>query len=311
MAVRDSSRGRPYHDSRRVCNHPHLPTFDSKGGKPNFHRSRYPPPHSHPLQPQHHTLDFKTTANARSNHFCTPKCLLQPNLTRVSRQIRREALPIFYDSNWFHLEMGGCAVTTTEGYRIDTRRPGENHMWSPQRWWRAIGDENLRLIDRFSFVCQPHVSGGKQENRSIEYCRSTGVVERYVHETLPCEVRRPFDLNVGFTGSEDDDATSLERWRFDKARLEPDDLDSGGGDDDTTCLSDVVLSAAALEKLMLAWEPNDLEYVTDHTACDLDTEVGWPRTGGGEGLCSEGQCREVVKMTYAEVAWKGVRSSLV
>ena len=38
-------------------------------------------------------------------HICNRRCLTQPALTRTSRQMRRECLPVFYAINEFHLQL--------------------------------------------------------------------------------------------------------------------------------------------------------------------------------------------------------------
>lgn len=71
-------------------------------------------------------------------HVCTLRCLKQPALTKVSSQIRSEALPVFYRANKFHIE----AINFFKAK--DGFNSGPKGL--PQIWWRAVGDTNLRMI---------------------------------------------------------------------------------------------------------------------------------------------------------------------
>ncbi|KAK4555314.1 hypothetical protein LTR86_007611 [Recurvomyces mirabilis] len=64
-----------------------------------------------------------------TGHRCTRKCLLQPSLTRLNRAIRAEALSVFYSCN--AIEM----------------RDGAVNPWQAARWWRKVGDTNLRSME--------------------------------------------------------------------------------------------------------------------------------------------------------------------
>ena len=87
------------------------------------------------------------SANFRFKHYCTTDCLLQPPLTCVSRFIREEALPVFYAVNKFHIELGNF-IMHVRGHYAEASR-------SPTYWWRAIGDSNLRNIQRLNIFAPP------------------------------------------------------------------------------------------------------------------------------------------------------------
>lgn len=69
-------------------------------------------------------------------HLCTTQCLLQPAITRVSRRIREEALPVVCGVNEFYLDL----VRQYSGSRATTT--------AIIAWWRAIEDTNLRMIKK-------------------------------------------------------------------------------------------------------------------------------------------------------------------
>ena len=52
---------------------------------------------------------WKSSPIVTANHFCSLDCLLQPAITLVNRQMRRESLAMFYHVNVFHLEMSNFA----------------------------------------------------------------------------------------------------------------------------------------------------------------------------------------------------------
>lgn len=84
------------------------------------------------------------------NHICTPDCLRQPSVTRLSTQLRAEALPIFYNTNTFHLEMSNFGSSIL-----------------PIRWARSVGDTNLRMIQNLNFARYAYNSGPM-----IQYAKS-------------------------------------------------------------------------------------------------------------------------------------------
>ena len=79
-------------------------------------------------------------------HVCTVNCLHQPGLLQANRQIRTEALGIFYDINAFHLNFGAFNNPSATG--IPLRDIATS-------WWRAIGDTNLRAI-RYLCIENPY-----------------------------------------------------------------------------------------------------------------------------------------------------------
>lgn len=75
---------------------------------------------------------WNSLPNHVKRHVCTPECLRQPPLSKVSSQLRRETLAEFYGSNKFHFEMRDLVRCT------------------PVTWARAVGDTNLRLINKLN-----------------------------------------------------------------------------------------------------------------------------------------------------------------
>ncbi|KAK6442930.1 hypothetical protein LTR95_000808 [Oleoguttula sp. CCFEE 5521] len=76
-------------------------------------------------------------------HRCDERCLTQPALTRVCRQLRMEALPLFYGLYHFHFELQPFRTIDIYGVNLTTGL-GD--------WLRAIGDTNLQLMKRFSMA---------------------------------------------------------------------------------------------------------------------------------------------------------------
>ena len=77
-----------------------------------------------------------------SSHICSPAYLLQPALTRASRQVREEALTVFYRCNRSDLEVSNFFMLEHHGIlrsHMDITR-------MPIDWWRSIGDTNLRAL---------------------------------------------------------------------------------------------------------------------------------------------------------------------
>ena len=83
------------------------------------------------------------SANSKNSHFCKLECLLQPSVSMVNAQLRRESLFVFYGINQFHLEMDNFHLHTHEGECTMANK-------SPADWYRAIGDDNIRAIRRLS-----------------------------------------------------------------------------------------------------------------------------------------------------------------
>lgn len=121
---------------------------------------------------------WENTAVAKSNHFCTLNCLLQPPVTLVNRQIRSEALPLFYYSNTFHFELDNFAETRNllaSPWRFadacDTLcKDGDQRR--PMNWWRAIGASNLKNVSRLTLAGRSLFAGTGL--LSAEYDRSKG-----------------------------------------------------------------------------------------------------------------------------------------
>ncbi|KAK6442919.1 hypothetical protein LTR95_000797 [Oleoguttula sp. CCFEE 5521] len=66
--------------------------------------------HMGSTSPSYHPMaeDTRQAIIANDNadqHRCTPRCVAQPALTRVCRQLREEILPMFYGMHQFHFEL--------------------------------------------------------------------------------------------------------------------------------------------------------------------------------------------------------------
>jgi hypothetical protein len=87
-------------------------------------------------------------------HVCTVDCLIQPSLTRVNRQLRREGLSYFYGTNRFISSFFTCPSTfypdmSNSDAVFDQTFFTEHSLPLAQamtQWWRSIGDTNLRMI---------------------------------------------------------------------------------------------------------------------------------------------------------------------
>lgn len=88
---------------------------------------------------------YMGSATNQSRHVCDLECLLQPPITMVNRQLRQEGLPLFYQTNHFHIEMRNF-VEKSELHICLCKV-----MKSLADWWRAIGDVNINSIGRLSF----------------------------------------------------------------------------------------------------------------------------------------------------------------
>lgn len=126
-----------------------------------------PPEISHLMQ----VLRAQGTLLEYDHEFgCTLDCLVQPPLTRTNRQIREEALPIFYSNHTFifDLQSNFC------------RQRAIND------WWRAVGDTNLRSIRHMRFTCPTRIN--KHSEFSFEYMRPSGQAEGRLETGLLCDV---------------------------------------------------------------------------------------------------------------------------
>ena len=215
--------------------------------------------------------EFKQSSNSQSQHFCSPGCLLQPEVSKVGRQMREEALAVFYGSNHIHFEMSNFEVTDISGLILEE--------WLPMDWWRAIGDSNLRRIGKMSLVCHPSAYEYGQTHIMFEYRR--GGVEAEVTarriERLPCEKRpKPANLSLGHPS----DVTKFERYRYDKTNRD------GEFEASITLQVDVLKEngphVQVLERIIAALEPCDREYLRDHLSLDDTMNIGTVKEGRGE-----------------------------
>lgn len=72
------------------------------------------------------------------DHLCYIDCLRQPALTKVSKQVRSETLPVFYGMNEFHFEMGNFIKSSI--------------AQSPVGLWRALDRDSLSLIRKLNVM---------------------------------------------------------------------------------------------------------------------------------------------------------------
>jgi hypothetical protein len=228
---------------------------------------------------------FNRSSNARSNHFCTPLCLLQPPITLVNKQLRSEVLPVFYEVNRFHFEMGNFPVTQRDG------RPSTGESWSPTRWWRAIGDTNLRSIGRISFTCHPSVEF--PASLSIEIQQSPS---RLAMATKPVKylLYERSNHNHALERLNSSDASisalrfvqyrSAKRERCPNAQKEEDVFQEFQrlAEERFEVLRTSGIHVRGLEALLITMEPCDREYVADHASLDDGIEVGFTLPGRGE-----------------------------
>lgn len=148
---------------------------------------------------------YKIGSTSRKNdaHICTLDCLRQPPVTMVSRQVRDETLPVFYDINRFHIETCNTQYklsaegdrlllkyttwveelmeeiepdddTTAMDFGIDQAEPANDVLphRSPVTWWRNIGDTNLRLITHLTVVSRKQP--GATEDFTFHFDGSSG-----------------------------------------------------------------------------------------------------------------------------------------
>jgi hypothetical protein len=115
---------------------------------------------------------WDSSPNVQNNHFCTLECLLQPPIAMVNKMLRREALPLFYSNNHFHLELSNFHVHSFESQ-------GNCEMTkSPVQWYRAIGNENIKEIERLSL-------GGFIPTHRLNEFKHHGVLQTYLDP--PCQ----------------------------------------------------------------------------------------------------------------------------
>ena len=93
-----------------------------------------------------------------------PSRLIQPSLTRVSRQIREEALEVFYKQNTFiaNLERRVRDDDDLRSNRSqgpgDSPSPGDSYKVL-KKWLRCVGLTNTKNIDRLLLFRIPHWDG--------------------------------------------------------------------------------------------------------------------------------------------------------
>ncbi|KAK4950378.1 hypothetical protein LTR10_011359 [Elasticomyces elasticus] len=77
-------------------------------------------------------------------HVCSYMCLLQPALTRASRQLRTECLPLFYSTNESRLMLN-------VNPNMDAANPRATKDIHPLavKFWRTVGDTHLRTMKTF------------------------------------------------------------------------------------------------------------------------------------------------------------------
>ena len=192
--------------------------------------------------------------------------------------MREEVLAVFFSVNTFHFEMSNFEVTNAEG--LLTRR------WSPVKWWRAIGDTNLRRITTFSLVCHPTNKETKEANIMFRY--------RYIGREAQVSVQR-IDLlarekgrraNMGFSSSRTPtnrhpaDMTRFEMYRLRKW-MRSSDFEAAVESEAST-MQESGVHVRALERLVAALEPWEFEYLQDHISLDDDLIVGTVKPGRGE-----------------------------
>lgn len=138
----------------------------------------------------------------------------QPALSKVSKQLRAEALPIFYNSNVFLAEISDAEDLETA-----------------KNWLAAIGDENVRHLRHLvmSGWTKPEQSGNGRQGFQYQYIRlmfdlregkvGAGIqseaappgAERYVEE-MESSFRRAVDLKVGERWTADELGGLMERF---------------------------------------------------------------------------------------------------
>lgn len=138
---------------------------------------------------------WKSSPIVISNHFCTVDCLVQPAITFVNRQVRKESLALFYHVNTFHLEISNFAHQRSVAWHsLPCQDPKPQR--APFDWLRAIGDRNLDTISCFEIVGQG-LYDAAESGLMVRYDRRKKTVELMetcgsIHEKFnsPCEYYR-------------------------------------------------------------------------------------------------------------------------
>ncbi|KAK3644963.1 hypothetical protein LTR56_009350 [Elasticomyces elasticus] len=140
-------------------------------GRPQEKQAAFPTSHKH----------FEYTKKRNSNdttdeedvlfceyegHVCSKTCLLEPPLARVNQQLRSESLSLFYSVNTFRFFVDSCIRK-------------DRSLALPFKYWRSIGDTNLRNMQNFSV--------------SATHQRTLQVINR--HESAP-------DVRIVYRGDE-------------------------------------------------------------------------------------------------------------
>ena len=171
-------------------------------------------------------------------HRCRLECLLQPALTIVNAQLRREALPIFYAVNHFHFEMHNFTI------QLNARTKRKSGIRYPLNWWRAIGDSNLRALRSISIVGHPVKTFANTGGLLLFYRPRDNAVEI---ESLPSRSRI-------WIQTEDD--TSAQKMSDAEAALAP----------FVAVLEESGPHVRVLEGILGAMEEKQGEYLLDRTA---------------------------------------------
>ena len=223
---------------------------------------------------------FKMTTNFESHHFCTDKCLRpRSGISRTCRQLREEVLAVFYGSHTFHFEMSNFEITDPDGLPV--------RSWSPLRWWRAIGDTNLRRITSLSLSCQPTSKELKEVTVMLTYRWVGRNIEVSIERTELLAWEKARRVYMGFSAN----MQPTSRHPLDMTRFESYRLQKFGRDDDFEATVEPFLKTLqasglhvrVLEQIVAALEPWDAEYLRDHISLgDPELVVGNVKEGRGE-----------------------------
>lgn len=109
-----------------------------------------------------------------------PSKVLQPNISKICRQMRKEALEVFYSRNNFFLDLRGWKAASYP------------RLWTPRKifeeWVTAIGDENaahLRNISFFSHTFRINVKISPEKPHSLALKFRTPETKADVAEGAP------------------------------------------------------------------------------------------------------------------------------
>ena len=211
---------------------------------------------------------WNCSANALSGHLCTLDCLLQPAVTRLNRDIRKDALPIFYTVNKFHLEMENFVVATLHGWRKGVR--------SPIDWWRAIGDINLQNIHRLDIVGRyawireiwgmDLTVAYTESSVIVRYREATGKVQMsQLEQEYSASAYPEGEISTNELLLERTEATGLQASYDRKLERREGELE-GVLQPHLDVLSDDGLTVKVLECIVAALEPIDRHYLRDEYA---------------------------------------------